>query len=257
MRKNKVVFVLFISFCAVLILTCNGWSIGNDIRSFRVISQTSNRLVLDVHYSYSGTFGPNVWIGAKMAEDGKPSQYYSHVPGKLSKGSHNTKVVLKTNPKAPKAFKTNQIIFTMYIGGKYTFLEEIFLFSKVWSSKAGANRPPVRQPNIQRKLISAPKQLSPGNGAKFSHYPRTNTFAWKPVPGAKSYTIEIDCMHCCKAGKWCSDLGKSWRVKTNLKSTNFTDTFVGAQPGRWRVWAVGAGGVKGIKSPWYTFSFTQ
>lgn len=257
MLKNRNAFIIIVSLCAVLTLVCNGWSAGNDIKRFKIVSQTANKIVMDVHYSYSGSFGSNVWISAKMAKDGEASKFYAHIPGKVMPGTNKTKVVLKTRSGAPGLFSTNQLILSMYKGGSYTFVQEIFNFTKTWG-KAASLGPSVINPSVVQVItIKAPEQLSPANGSKFSHFPRTNTFAWKPVPGAKSYTIQIDCMHCCDAGKWCFDLGKKWKVKTNLQTTSYTDTFVGAQPGRWRVWAVGPGGVKGKMSPWFYFSFTR
>lgn len=105
--------------------------------------------------------------------------------------------------------------------------------------------------------LSAPTQVSPACGSVFNNYPRTTTFKWKAVNGAKSYTIEIDCYGCCKSGKWCSDVGKTFKVEKGLTSTTYTYNFVGAQPGRWRVWAVDANGKEGTKSAWCDFKYTR
>jgi len=40
-------------------------------------------------------------------------------------------------------------------------------------------------------------------------------------------------------------------------STTYTFNFVGAQPGRWRVWAVNGSGMPGSKSGWREFRFTS
>jgi hypothetical protein len=37
----------------------------------------------------------------------------------------------------------------------------------------------------------------------------------------------------------------------------YTFDFVGAQPGRWRVWALDKNGKPGQKSPWWTFHYTR
>lgn len=106
-------------------------------------------------------------------------------------------------------------------------------------------------------LLPAPQQISPPHNTTFEHYPRTTTLAWKPVPGAAGYTVEVDCYHCCQANKWCADLGRTWKLVPNLTSTSYTFDFVGAQPGRWRVWAVGPGGQEGQKSGWWEFRYTK
>jgi eukaryotic-like serine/threonine-protein kinase len=103
--------------------------------------------------------------------------------------------------------------------------------------------------------LTAPKQTSPKSGSVFSIYPRTTTLKWKPVSGAASYTVEIDCYHCCQANKWCTDVGKTWQIFPGITTTSYTFDFVGAQPGRWRVWAVDEDGKAGPKSGWWTFTY--
>jgi hypothetical protein len=105
--------------------------------------------------------------------------------------------------------------------------------------------------------LTAPVQVSPTNGSVFNIFPRTTKVDWNPVPGAASYTVEVDCMSCCQAGKWCTDVGKQYQTVPNIQATDYTFNFVGAQPGRWRVWAVGANGQQGPKSPWWGFTYTR
>ena len=78
-----------------------------------------------------------------------------------------------------------------------------------------------------------------------------------PIRGAVSYTVEIDCYHCCQSNQWCSDVGGRTRIVPNINSTNYSFEFVGAQPGRWRVWAVDAVGRNSPKSSWYKFRYTR
>jgi len=105
--------------------------------------------------------------------------------------------------------------------------------------------------------LPAPQQISPPDGAVFRHYPRRTTLRWRAVPGAVSYTVEIDCYHCCQSNKWCREVGRAWKVIPNIQGTSYTFQFVGAQPGRWRVWAVDALGRPGIKSPWWHFRYSR
>jgi hypothetical protein len=106
-------------------------------------------------------------------------------------------------------------------------------------------------------VATAPRQLSPADGATFSSYPRTTTLRWQPLAGAARYSVEIDCLHCCESGRWCSEVGRPWKVVPNLTTTTYTFNFVGAQPGRWRVWAMDSQGRAGAKSPWRTFTYTK
>ncbi len=105
--------------------------------------------------------------------------------------------------------------------------------------------------------LPAPQQLSPPDSTVFSHYPRVTTLTWTPVNGAASYTVELDCYHCCQADRWCTDIGMTHRVLPGITDTNFTFEWVGAQPGRWRVWAINSAGREGTKSPWSGFSYTK
>jgi hypothetical protein len=104
--------------------------------------------------------------------------------------------------------------------------------------------------------LATPVQTSPANGSVFGHYPRTTTLKWNAVAGAASYTVEVDCLGCC-GSQWCSDLGQQWKVVPNITTNYYIFDFVGAQPGRWRVWAVGSGGQQSAKSGWWEFKYTQ
>ena len=105
--------------------------------------------------------------------------------------------------------------------------------------------------------LPAPRLLSPANGSSFNVFPRRTELRWQAVAGAASYTVEVDCMQCCAAGKWCTDVGQTFRIADGAKDTRYTFDFVGAQPGRWRVWAVDASGRPGPKSDWWEFRYTQ
>ncbi len=113
------------------------------------------------------------------------------------------------------------------------------------------------QSEAPSRSLEVPQLLSPADGSVFNHYPRTTKLQWMRVRGAASYTVEIDCFHCCESNKWCSDVGRTWIVVPNLRTTNHTFNFVGAQPGRWRVWAVDSSGREGSKSSWREFRYTR
>lgn len=102
-----------------------------------------------------------------------------------------------------------------------------------------------------------PDQLSPPDGSVFDNYPRTTTLQWSPVQDAQSYTVELDCLHCCVSGGWCSDVGETYRVVPDIREESYTFDWVGAQPGRWRVWATSADGTEHGASPWWQFEYTR
>jgi hypothetical protein len=109
--------------------------------------------------------------------------------------------------------------------------------------------------------LATPRQISPANGTVFDHYPRTTTLEWSAVPGDTAYlryTVEIDCYHCCQSNKWCTDVGRTWQLVSDLYRTSYTFNWVGAQPGRWRVWAVNtATDQESPKTGWWEFRYTR
>jgi len=93
-------------------------------------------------------------------------------------------------------------------------------------------------------------------GGPIPYTPRTTVARWNPTPDAKSYTIEIDCYHCCRSNKWCTDVGAKWKIVPDLVETTYTFDWVGAQPGRWRIWSINADGEPGPKSGWTNFDYS-
>jgi hypothetical protein len=105
--------------------------------------------------------------------------------------------------------------------------------------------------------MNAPQQLSPADGTVFNHYPRETTRRWSAGSGSTRYVVQIDCYHCCAAGEWCTDAGRPDYGLNQTAGTQYTFSFVGAQPGRWRVWAINADGQEGPKSDWWEFTYTR
>lgn len=116
---------------------------------------------------------------------------------------------------------------------------------------------PVPQPTPTLvKGLPAPVLLTPADGTTFNKgFPRNTLFTWAAVPGAKKYVVEL---MACSNGKpndcfvWPVD-----KPKHIVASTSFTFGFVGAQPGKWRVTAIGANGVTGTPSEWWTFRYSK
>jgi hypothetical protein len=227
---------------------------STDIKGFRVLSQGHDRVELEVDYAYDGRFGRDIALSAKMASEGTASPYAACMPGKVEPTGHGTaRVTLRTDKNPPASFTTDQLVLAMYIGGSYVFLEEVFPFEKTWTKMAQMT---LAAP-LARIGLAAPAQVSPPDGSEFGHYPRATTLTWEPVTGAASYTVEIDCHSCCVSGSWCTDHGEVFRIVEDISETTYRFDFVGAQPGRWRVWAVGSDGRSGSKSGWWEFSYSR
>ena len=154
---------------------------------------------------------------------------------------------------------------------------------KDWNGAEGANRQPLtlqvassetkvlsvsleklpaRDEAANSSALEAPQTLSPIDGEEFSHYPRTTRLEWAQVPGAVSYTVELEF---CQPGgvdrKECRD-PRLLQMRGNpplsgIEGTNYEFLFLGAQPGRWRVWAVDAKGQLGMKSAWSKFKYSR
>ena len=110
--------------------------------------------------------------------------------------------------------------------------------------------------------LPAPVQLSPANDAVFDRYPRWTKLEWSPVEGAVSYKVEVDyCDGYKKNRSTCVDpqplVMTTNPATSGIAGTTYEFRFVGAQPGRWRVWAVDKEGREGFRSPWRRFLYLQ
>ena len=112
--------------------------------------------------------------------------------------------------------------------------------------ESSRNSKPPAKPS---QAIATPEQTLPTDKSTFNYYPRTVTLRWSEVPGAASYSIERSFFG---GGDWAAAYQAS-----NLRSTSYTFDFIGAQKGRWRVWAVDDAGHESAKSGWREFTFTR
>jgi len=109
--------------------------------------------------------------------------------------------------------------------------------------------------------LVAPEQLSPDDNSVFDFYPRVTTLKWSPVEGAVSYSVEVDFCDGDRHQRVCVN-PQPHRLRdtppiSGIVSTTYEFRFIGAQPGRWRVWAIDKEGREGFKSPWRTFIYLR
>jgi len=102
--------------------------------------------------------------------------------------------------------------------------------------------------------LAAPVQLSPADGSRFSHYPRRTKLRWRTVAGAVSYAAEVQF---CPGQRCTNANAKSFKRQERLSNNEYTFSFLGAQGGRWRVWANDSDGKPGTKSSWRAFSYSK
>jgi hypothetical protein len=104
--------------------------------------------------------------------------------------------------------------------------------------------------------IAPPVLVSPADGTVFDVYPRITTLEWKPAFGATRYLVEI--MACSSSNKSnCFSHPMIEQTTRETAETTYKFNFVGAQPGKWRVTAIGTDGKLGIPSGWWTFSYSK
>ena len=101
---------------------------------------------------------------------------------------------------------------------------------------------------VETGTLRAPVLISPRSNSTFSHFPRRTTLRWRPVAGASKYRVEVQFY---SSGRY-----TAWKSAT-VSSTNYRFTFVGAQPGRWRVRAIRANNSFGRVSAWRRFKYTR
>jgi len=109
------------------------------------------------------------------------------------------------------------------------------------------------------KRLPPPVQVTPQDNAVFDIHPRTTTLVWKPVVGAISYGVEVESCWNVLSGKGArlpdDDCINPSPYDENfaLNGTTYEFVFKGAQPGRWRVWAIDKEHRPGVKSSWRRF----
>ena len=115
-------------------------------------------------------------------------------------------------------------------------------------------------------MPASPVPISPADRTVFDTYPRTTTLRWSPVDGAAKYGVEVEFGDPGRVGGRGVGRGNvdgfvviDWHAETatEQEGLSYTFNFVGQQPGRWRVWAIGANGQAGTKSEWRLFRYTQ
>ena len=105
--------------------------------------------------------------------------------------------------------------------------------------------------------VSPPVPVRPKPGTVFDNFPRGTEIEWKAVPGAAYYSVEVDCLSCCRPGKWCSDIKRTPIAVSIVPGTIFRFQWFGPNDGRWRVWAVSQDRKETDKTPWQEFSYKR
>jgi TonB family protein len=110
----------------------------------------------------------------------------------------------------------------------------------------------VSPPEPQDSSLPAPRLISPPDRALFDGYARRLTCKWEASPQAVAYLLEWDYMD---RDAWHAESQGIPGAAYEVAATETSFDFVGAQPGRWRVWPVNGNGQRGNPSEWRTFRF--
>lgn len=111
------------------------------------------------------------------------------------------------------------------------------------------------------RIPPTPKPFCPSNRILPYRYSSTSMLNWETIPGAITYTLELD--YSIPSLGWCSEkdrckyttiskITKNWHYPIIAKESNFSPPI-----GRWRVWAVDANGKESPKSAWCELRYTQ
>lgn len=213
----------------------------SKLGNLRVVSQSDQELVLEVDYVTREDLSERVGVGAFVLRSGEQLSYFGFRPHMLrsQRGTARVTLTLLGN-RAPSSVATDEVRVDMYRRGSGTFHEQVFPFRKQWRKAVEG--------------LTVPRQVFPENKSTFDHFARKTRLKWEPVRGAVSYSVEHSFL---SSGQSCDANARSGRVVENLRETSYTFDFVGAQPGCWRVWAVGADSRPGPKSRWWQFTYTR
>ena len=120
-------------------------------------------------------------------------------------------------------------------------------FNRSINLKTNRTNGNINPGQLKPLALGTPQQLAPNPGSVFNYYPRKTVIQWNAVQGAAYYKVEIQYFD------------TSWKplIGSNSNETSYTFDFVGAQPGRWRVWAVGSNGQESARSGWWEFKYTK
>jgi hypothetical protein len=98
----------------------------------------------------------------------------------------------------------------------------------------------------------SPQPLSPPDGAVLTNSPRRLRLQWTEVANARSYRVQLQVQDPIDSSWFPHPRALGERV---VSSTRFNLEFIGSQPGRWRVAAIGSQGEEGEYSAWSYFAF--
>ena len=118
--------------------------------------------------------------------------------------------------------------------------------------------PPIVTEAAKKEPLAIPRQLLPTDRAVFDQFPRSTKLEWSPVAGAARYRLQVQLtVSPTSEGDWFDHPDRFEATFLETYETSYTIEFAGAQPGRWRVWAIDDFGRESLKSPWWIFEYLR
>ena len=109
------------------------------------------------------------------------------------------------------------------------------------------------------RRLPAPEIVFPTDGEELFGFPRLTKLQWSAVPGAVSYSVEIEGCEGNRKEKGCFNSFPinlpRYPPMSGIRDTTYEFEFLGNQPGRYRVWAVDGEGRPGMQTPWIVFYY--
>jgi hypothetical protein len=115
-----------------LLIAGSACASDDEILGFRIVSRTAKELVVDVMYSYSGSHGEQIFIGAFPADNRNDSRLFAYKPAEVSAGINTVQVKMVSYAELPVIFTTPQFAVFMYEGGVKPFLKRYYDFDMNW-----------------------------------------------------------------------------------------------------------------------------
>ena len=226
--ESRIQFVKgnILQFCIRADIEDNCYGVGLDnnnatINYFQGNPANKEEELISFHSSPNELFVYNQWYTIRIEVEGNNLRVYINN-------------VLDADITLPNPIMTRGGIGYFMNSGSKFYIDDI----RVWSL---ADRLP------------APDPLSPSDNSVFDYLPRTITLRWDPIPGAVKYIVRIQF---CAPGSL-TDCGPDSDDEVTTEMSFYTFDFVGAQPGRWQVWAVDSTGLEGYRSEWWYFTFLR
>ena len=116
-----------------LIIVCQaniGFCESNEIHSFKVIKQSSNSVLVELRYYYSGDHGDK----AELTVWPLPPGFWGSSIVPLVSGEHTSQLSVTLGPKVPKEVSSDSIEFLYLSGSGPPFYKKEFPFKKKWEN---------------------------------------------------------------------------------------------------------------------------